>query len=587
MKKSIIKILTIGFVSALALATVGACGESRTIPVTLEEPTNLCADFWELTWDSVEDASGYVVRIDEKEYQTQETYFDLYEFVEPGGDLIIDVKAKGDGENYGDSAWSNVNYEAEPVTENLVYDDLLVAFEISYNFVQNLPESGEVVFPSVYQGQTIKQIINSLGGPLFDHSKIKKIRLPAFLEDIDYGVFYQSSISEIRFPKTLIGISAYAFYDCDNLTSVHFPKSLTIIDQEAFADCRLLSDVTYDEGIRLTMTGTEFEGTKWWRNQEGGWVTCANVLYGYKGILPTGEKITIPHFSSLTSIATYIYGARGVDPNETGDAQLKEVTIEEGYEDVSAFQACENLEKVNLPDGVKSIKFTRCISLKEINLPESLKQISDFAFQECTSLTELVLPSGVETIGYEAFSESGITRIKLSSSLKSIGQCAFLNTPLESIEIPSNVESIANKAFARCSNLKKLTFCDNQVLDLEEDVFFGCPIESLDLPDAIKLIEGSLGSYLKYLVIPTGIRKIVYDQLRHSRELRAFYYRGTQAQWSQVIIDREERSDVLFNPLPTMEEWEENLTVYFYSESEPTEEGNFWRYVDGVPTVWT
>lgn len=27
-------------------------------------------------------------------------------------------------------------------------------------------------------------------------------------------------------------------------------------------------------------------------------------------------------------------------------------------------------------------------------------------------------------------------------------------------------------------------------------------------------------------------------------------------------------------------------TKYFYSESEPTEEGNFWHYVDGEPTIW-
>jgi hypothetical protein len=25
---------------------------------------------------------------------------------------------------------------------------------------------------------------------------------------------------------------------------------------------------------------------------------------------------------------------------------------------------------------------------------------------------------------------------------------------------------------------------------------------------------------------------------------------------------------------------------YYYSESEPTENGNFWHYVDGVPTAW-
>ncbi|MEE3432094.1 MAG: hypothetical protein VZR78_05090, partial [Candidatus Enteromonas sp.] len=29
-----------------------------------------------------------------------------------------------------------------------------------------------------------------------------------------------------------------------------------------------------------------------------------------------------------------------------------------------------------------------------------------------------------------------------------------------------------------------------------------------------------------------------------------------------------------------------SATWYYYSEEEPTESGNYWRYVDGVPTVW-
>jgi hypothetical protein len=30
----------------------------------------------------------------------------------------------------------------------------------------------------------------------------------------------------------------------------------------------------------------------------------------------------------------------------------------------------------------------------------------------------------------------------------------------------------------------------------------------------------------------------------------------------------------------------ENAPRYYYSETEPTEPGNYWHYVDGVPTPW-
>ena len=33
-------------------------------------------------------------------------------------------------------------------------------------------------------------------------------------------------------------------------------------------------------------------------------------------------------------------------------------------------------------------------------------------------------------------------------------------------------------------------------------------------------------------------------------------------------------------------EYFESATKYFYSEEAPTEEGNYWHYVDGVETIW-
>ena len=30
----------------------------------------------------------------------------------------------------------------------------------------------------------------------------------------------------------------------------------------------------------------------------------------------------------------------------------------------------------------------------------------------------------------------------------------------------------------------------------------------------------------------------------------------------------------------------EATTIYYYSQARPTTEGNYWRYVDGVPTAW-
>ena len=52
-----------------------------------------------------------------------------------------------------------------------------------------------------------------------------------------------------------------------------------------------------------------------------------------------------------------------------------------------------------------------------------------------------------------------------------------------------------------------------------------------------------------------------------------FYFEGTEAEWSEVNLG--EGNEV----------W--SGLVLFYSEEQPLEKfGNYWCYVDGVPTVW-
>jgi hypothetical protein len=52
------------------------------------------------------------------------------------------------------------------------------------------------------------------------------------------------------------------------------------------------------------------------------------------------------------------------------------------------------------------------------------------------------------------------------------------------------------------------------------------------------------------------------------------YYTGTAETWAGIEIGS----------------WNYELTgatLYYYSETAPTEAGNYWHYVDGVSTPWT
>jgi hypothetical protein len=49
---------------------------------------------------------------------------------------------------------------------------------------------------------------------------------------------------------------------------------------------------------------------------------------------------------------------------------------------------------------------------------------------------------------------------------------------------------------------------------------------------------------------------------------------GTEEDWNKIDID--ENYNLYFIC----------ATRYFYSETQPIESGNYWHYVDGVPTPW-
>jgi hypothetical protein len=122
----------------------------------------------------------------------------------------------------------------------------------------------------------------------------------------------------------------------------------------------------------------------------------------------------------------------------------------------------------------------------------------------------------------------------IPNSISSIGYGAFYNcSSLTSIVIPDIVTSIGNSAFSGCSSLT-----------------------SIVIPDSVT----SIGSYA-FVGCST---------------LKDVYYTGSEAEWAEISIDNSYSGNSYLI----------NATRYYYSETTPTTEGNFWHYVDGVPTPW-
>ena len=101
-------------------------------------------------------------------------------------------------------------------------------------------------------------------------------------------------------------------------------------------------------------------------------------------------------------------------------------------------------------------------------------------------------------------------------------------------------------------------------------------LTSITIPDRVTSIGGwafSGCNRLTSITIPKGVKSISFLAFRGCSSLTNVFYKGTMKDFDNIMI--------LFD-----NEYFESATKYFYSEEAPTEEGNYWHYVDGVETIW-
>ncbi|MBQ9070933.1 MAG: leucine-rich repeat domain-containing protein [Clostridia bacterium] len=173
----------------------------------------------------------------------------------------------------------------------------------------------------------------------------------------------------------------------------------------------------------------------------------------------------------------------------------------------------------------------------ELTLPKDCNgknyAIYKYAFYENNKIIKVIIPNSVTSIGGSAFEDcTSLTSVTLGNSVTSIGDGAFAYcTSLTSIIIPDSVTSIGNSAFESCTSLTSI-------------------------------------------IIPDSVTSIGNSAFESCTSLTSVYYNGTAEAWNNIEIG--------YNNY-----YLSYATRYYYSESEPTEEGNFWHYDEnGEVAVW-
>ena len=368
----------------------------------------------------------------------------------------------------------------------------------------------------------------------------------------------------------VIAIGERAFGSCNNLISITISSGISIIESGAFTDCKNIPSVKFPDSI--TVIG------------DSAFQNCSGLIALHFLGTSQLEEISSNAFQNCTSLV-------GIDIPDSV------VTVGD-----RVFQNCTSLRRATIGNGVETIgveTFRGCEKLEKVTIGNGLKEISERAFLNCSKISEMSLPNSLEKVGLGAL--SGCTGIK-KLSLPFVGSEKY-NDPVPVADENSNdnhtnfgyifgASSFHDNFNLSLDNLETVTITGDSPIgyhafqsigkftDSSESAGIG--LSTIIITGDVKIIgTGAFqGCYnLQTLIIPKSVINIG-SQILEVGIIKHVYYCGTEADWNKLNGVNAANNMGLYGGITGSD------PRYFYSETQPTENGRFWHYVDGVPTTW-
>ena len=251
-----------------------------------------------------------------------------------------------------------------------------------------------------------RMVNDALSDEAFHGSYIIGYKLPQTLKKIGDNAFeWNVLLKELIIPESVDSIGIHLLRYSIEVEKVRLPDNLKVLNEDMFAECWELKDVNIPSQVKEIYDGLFHNCHK---------------LPASAGVLPETVEIL--------------------------DGLLY-------YDNMS-------IQEMVVPKNVRVLRgaFKHMIKLRKVTiLTDKLTEIGNEAFAWCNELEEVNIPEGITRIGNNAFWwDPCLRKVDLPSTLTRIESFAFDSDPLDSIDIPAGVTWIGHNAFWNNRNLKKV-----------------------------------------------------------------------------------------------------------------------------------
>ncbi len=211
-------------------------------------------------------------------------------------------------------------------------------------------------------------------------------------------------------------------------------------------------------------------------------------------------------FAEATALTTLTLEANSIGSYTFKDCEnLVNITLNDGLSSIgaSAFKNCSSLNAITLPGSLgtlQSYTFSGCSSLKEITIPRKVTSIDNYVFQGCSALADVKIVDRETELSLSSngsnplFADCPLKTVYIGGNISypsgsSQGYSPFYrNTSLEEVTITDKETEILDNEFYGCTNLKRIAMGDG-VESIGKWAFSGCSsLESFSFGTGLKTI---------------------------------------------------------------------------------------------------